>query len=455
MLCNGINRMVFHLSAHQPYENMVPGLTHRKWGIHVRRFNTWFPYSKAWNDYLARCQHLLQQGLFVADFCFFVSDDGHVKAESLPAMLDKHFNLPAGYDYDVCTAPTLHKMTVDASGYVCLPSGMRYRYLAVPPAEECLPGTLVKIEALKNAGVRIVRGNDEIRKAIEKDNLVPDFTGSDLRYIHRQDGAVEIYLVAHQKDCNYSTTCGFRVPEGLFPSLWDPETGAVFNVTDAYREKGSTFFQIDFDPLQSYLVVFTPQKLIAPDYNRNAYVAVKTLDNPWHISFDPRWGGPAEPVLFPALLDWSKHNDHRIRHYSGTAVYSVDFTLDAVPAPLYLNLGHVEVMARVKLNGVDCGITWKPPYRVELKGVRQGTNRLEIEVVNLWANRMIGDEQLPLDAKWQDFEVMVEWPDWFLRGEKSTTGRYTFTSVRHYQADSPLLSSGILGQAVTLETRVK
>jgi hypothetical protein len=103
-------------------------------------------------------------------------------------------------------------------------------------------------------------------------------------------------------------------------------------------------------------------------------------------------------------------------------------------------------MARVTLNGKKCGIAWKPPYGVDIRdALRPGRNELEIEVVNTWVNRMIGDEQLPLDAQWKDWETLLEWPEWFEKGEKSPTGRYTFTTARHYGKDSPLMPSGLLG----------
>ena len=91
-------------------------------------------------------------------------------------------------------------------------------------------------------------------------------------------------------------------------------------------------------------------------------------------------------------------------------------------------------MARVTLNGKDCGITWKPPYRVDIShALRPGQNKLEIEVVNTWVNRMIGDEQLPLDAEWKDWETLVEWPDWFKEGRPALRG------VTHSQ---PLATTG-------------
>jgi hypothetical protein len=113
---------------------------------------------------------------------------------------------------------------------------------------------------------------------------------------------------------------------------------------------------------------------------------------------------------------------------------------------LFLDFGSVEVMARVRVNGQDCGIVWKPPYRVDITGAaRAGQNELEISVVNLWVNRLIGDEQLPVDAEWKDFETLLAWPAWFTNGTPRPSGRYTFTTCRHYRKDTPLLPSGLLG----------
>jgi len=175
----------------------------------------------------------------------------------------------------------------------------------------------------------------------------------------------------------------------------------------------------------------------------------------WQVAFDPKWGGPDKPVAFAQLTDWSKHRDPAIHYYSGTATYRTTFDLpqrEAERSSLLLNLGAVEVMARVKLNGKDCGIAWKPPYRVDIAdAARPGKNELEISVVNLWINRLIGDEQLPLDANWKDFETLLEWPEWFKTGTPRPSGRYTFTSCRHYTKDSPLVASGLLGP-VTIQT---
>ena len=119
----------------------------------------------------------------------------------------------------------------------------------------------------------------------------------------------------------------------------------------------------------------------------------------------------------------------------------------------HLDLGGVEVVARVRLNGQNCGIAWKPPFTVDIRlAVREGDNELEVDVANTWVNRMIGDEHLPLDASWKNWETLDGWPDWFLQGHPSSTGRYTFTTARHYTRESQLQSSGLLGPVRMLKT---
>jgi hypothetical protein len=139
-----------------------------------------------------------------------------------------------------------------------------------------------------------------------------------------------------------------------------------------------------------------------------------------------------------------------VKYFSGTAVYSktisVPANLMAKDRRLYLDLGKVQVMAEVTLNGRDLGILWKPPHRVDVTGaVKAGDNALEVKVTNLWVNRMIGDEQLPEDSNRNPNGTLVKWPPWVLEGKSSPTGRFTFTSWRLWKKGEPLLESGLLG----------
>jgi hypothetical protein len=147
------------------------------------------------------------------------------------------------------------------------------------------------------------------------------------------------------------------------------------------------------------------------------------IRGPWEVRFDPKWEGP-ERIIFESLDDWSQRPEKGIKYYSGTAVYRKSFAPPEL-APnqkWFLDLGMVKNLARVRLNGHDCGVAWCPPWRVEITtAIANGTNELEIEVANLWPNRLIGDQSSPASE------------------------RLAWTTHNPYTKDSPLLPSGLLG----------
>ncbi|MCX6872589.1 MAG: glycosyl hydrolase [Verrucomicrobia bacterium] len=174
-----------------------------------------------------------------------------------------------------------------------------------------------------------------------------------------------------------------------------------------------------------------------------ALPALQEIAGPWQVSFDPKWGGPAK-VTFEKLDDWSTRPEDGIKYYSGTAVYRTTF--QAKKGQAYLDLGKVEVMADVTLNGKPLGTLWKPPYRVDVtEALKDGENKLELKVVNLLINRQIGDEQLPEDSERNDHRALNKWPEWLQEGKPSPTGRFTFGSWRLWKKDDPLVESGLLG----------
>jgi hypothetical protein len=185
------------------------------------------------------------------------------------------------------------------------------------------------------------------------------------------------------------------------------------------------------------------------------------IRGPWELSFMPCWGAP-EKVVFDKLISWSKHPDDGVKFFSGSATYRIKFPFTNNPETgnklkrgRYLDLGRVAVMANVKLNGKDLGILWKPPYRVDITNVvKSGDNILEIKVVNLMINRMIGDELLPDDSERNPDGTLKKWPQWLQDGKPSPTGRFTFTSWRLWAKGSPLQESGLLGP-VTIQTVVR
>ncbi|MEI6233073.1 MAG: glycosylhydrolase-like jelly roll fold domain-containing protein [Planctomycetota bacterium] len=137
--------------------------------------------------------------------------------------------------------------------------------------------------------------------------------------------------------------------------------------------------------------------------NFPALTTAQEITGAWQVTFDPKWGGPGQ-VNFEKLDDWIKRPEEGIKLYSGTATYRKTFAFAGEAgnrAPLYLSLGSVKYIARVKLNGKDLGVVWTAPWRVEITGVvKTGANELEIDVINLWPNRRIGDASLPEEKRY-------------------------------------------------------
>jgi hypothetical protein len=177
---------------------------------------------------------------------------------------------------------------------------------------------------------------------------------------------------------------------------------------------------------------------------------------PWTVTFPPNWGAPAS-VTLDKLISWTDSPDSGVKYFSGTATYtktvSISADLPGAGHHLYLDLGNVEVMAHVTLNGKDLGILWKPPYRVDITcAAHAGDNALEVKVTNLWPNRVIGDEQLPEDSDRNSDTYIKSWPQWFRDGKPSPTGRFTFATVRHWRKSDPLFPSGIIGPVTIRQT---
>lgn len=291
---------------------------------------------------------------------------------------------------------------------------------------------------------------------------------SPINYIHRHLEDGELYFVANSGDFIQSANCAFRVV-GLIPELWDPLTGSVRALPEYRLENARTVVPMRFEARQSFFVVF--RKAIAgTEGNWPGGKGVKNfpeikpridLNGPWTVRFDSKWGGPKELVVFDQLEDWSKRPEEGIRYYSGKATYrkvmDLPKSLTLSPAEagkrtpqIYLDLGTVKNVAEVRFNGKSLGTVWCAPWRVEITGLARETgNELEIDIFNLWPNRLIGDEQLPEDCEWQRSGhggmQLKKLPQWLLENTPRPSGRYTFSSWKHFTKEDGLLPSGLLG----------
>lgn len=547
-MCEGINRFVFHRWAVQPWLNVAPGMMMGPWGLQYERTQTWWEFSKAWHDYLTRCQHLLRQGLFVADIAYLTPEGSPRESSRKPpegAMSGDRIR--SGYGWDACSPEVVLTRMKAKDGKVVLPDGMSYRALVLPESETMSPALLEKIKQFADAGVIIVGpakppckapslanlGADDLKlekeagalwasgkvlsgktvqQFLSERGVSPDFTSTPtLRHIHRRTSDREIYFIANPEAIATNVVANFRV-SGRQPELWWPDSGRTEKCVSFKEADGITTVNLRLEQSGSVFVVFrTPTPAIdsvmavrrdgqqlwslnkqgdkpatalkSEDTDPVATLSgggakaltllawkggryelqmasqkIKTLDvpevpapqvivGPWSVQFAPKAGGPDE-VTFAALEDWSKRPEEGIKYYSGTAIYKT--TITATPTltnPIWmLDLGKVEVMAEVTLNGKNLGILWKAPYRIDVtKAIQPGANKLVVRVVNLWANRQIGDENLPEDSKRDADGTVTSWPEWLLKNEPSPTGRIAFATLRLWKKGEPLVPSGLIG----------
>ncbi|HEX3357676.1 MAG TPA: glycosyl hydrolase, partial [Tepidisphaeraceae bacterium] len=300
MFCDGINRLIFHRFAHQPWLDRYPGMTMGQWGFHFDRTNTWFEQSTAWIKYLARCQYLLQQGRFVADVAYLDGESAPIETQiGKPPM-------PAGFDYDDINADVL--MSASAKdGRIVLSGGMSYAALVLPPNSDLMrPPLLHKIRDLVNEGATVIGpkprrspslqdypkcdqevealsnetwgdcdGKSITQHSLGKGKVVsgkslaecfagklqPDFespsdSSEQFVYIHRAVDDTDIYFVSNQKNDFVKATCTFRVT-GKVPQLWHADTGVTEAAPVWSDSDGRTTVPLRFDPSGSVFVIFT------------------------------------------------------------------------------------------------------------------------------------------------------------------------------------------------------
>jgi hypothetical protein len=182
------------------------------------------------------------------------------------------------------------------------------------------------------------------------------------------------------------------------------------------------------------------------------------LTGPWQVTFPPGWGAP-EQIEFPSLISWSQCADPGVKYFSGTAAYRMEVEVPkerlAKGQRVKLELGDVQVVAEVLINGQSQGVLWKAPYAVEVThALRPGRNQLEIRVANLWVNRLIGDRQYPDDVEWTTNTGstakgmgLAKIPDWVVNHTlRPSPQRKTFVSWRWPHLEKKeLLPSGLLG----------
>ena len=448
----GINRIFYHVNAHNPYLDKKPGMTLDGIGLFFQRDNTWYgDGGKALTDYMRRCQALLQYGSPVIDIAVFTGEEMPRRAilpdrlvPSLPGIFgaervesertrlanvgqplrvkpvgvshsanmadpEKWINPMRGYNYDSMNKDALLRLATVKNGRIEMPGGSSYRVLVLPLAHQLMPDTTLspevrsKVDEMIKAGVIVPElpyvKDDFGAYGLDRDVVLPE----NVAWTHRRNNEdnVDLYFISNQEETPREFTASFRVA-GRVPELWDPMTGEIDRNLDWKTVDSRTEVKMDLAGAGSAFIVFSQptEATVGTAPVRNEKQELLNTGK-WNVKFSTT----GREIVSDTLFDWTSSEDNDVKYYSGTATYTTTFK-----APKFgkndrvmLDLEGLHDVATVVVNGKECGIVWTAPYQVDITdAVKKGKNNLSIAVTNTWANALLGADEgnAPFDGIW-------------------------------------------------------
>ncbi|WP_219893018.1 glycosyl hydrolase [Aquisediminimonas profunda] len=465
----GINRPVIHTSVHQPLDDMQPGLSLAIFGQYFNRHEAWAPLARPWIDYIARTSYLLQQGQNVADVAWFIGEEAPVTAlfaDKLPAQL------PSNHAYDFVNAQMLTDALEVEGNEVVSAGGARYKaiYLggssqqmtlpllkrlaeivrsgatligAMPTGSPSLADDRVEFQRIAQSlwtgetGKGRILATADIDSGLGKAGVSAGFqfeggsAGARIPYVERVFEQGRLFFLSNPGDVTETITAHFR-STGMRPELWNAETGTSEALS--YRTvEGKTLVSLTLAPHDAIFVVFRKESPMDHVDNRAAtQVLAGSVTGPWSVAFQSGRGAPALAKM-DRLTPLQDSAEPGIRYFSGVASYANSFVAPRgwkPGLPLWLDLGEVNDIAEIRVNGRQVGGLWRTPWRIDIgAAARAGRNALEVRVANKWVNRLIGDAQ-------------------------PGATRIAKLAAPGYRADAPLRPSGLVGP-VTLWTEAR
>ena len=437
----GMNRLFFHVFAHNPWTDKKPGITLDGIGLFFQRDQTWFPEAKGLVDYVTRCQKFLQRGKPVVDIAVYTGEEmprraltpdrivsilpGLFGPERIASEQKRLANIgqpmeesPVGVNHSAGILDLkdwvnpLHGYQYDSMNKdALLNMPFNYRVLVIP--EGCLVSDQVRtrIDELRQLGVVIIDKPYTLDSIIgvPRDVKMSNY-GEGIAYTHRRDGNTDIYFIANQTYKEEPVLMSFSV-SGKQVAFYDPITDQ-YSRPNYWERNGHTIIECGFPSASSSgFIIFSDSVLTSQE--DSPLVNVRTKPLLWDISF--RESGLT--LKSQQLFDWSQHANDKIRYFSGHARYTTTLKLNKDEVPqgrAWLSFPNVKDIAHVWINGKDCGIAWTAPYEVEITGaLKKGKNKIEIEVVNTWHNAIRGADQgkAPFDGIWTNAKYRTKGDD--------------------------------------------
>ncbi|MBQ7421666.1 MAG: DNA-binding protein [Prevotella sp.] len=434
----GMNKLFFHVTAHNPWMDRKPGMTLDGIGLFFQRDNTWFCEARGFVDYVTRCQEILQSGRSVVDIAVFTGEEMPSRAvlpdrlvPMLPGLFGKArvekerkrlenagqpmeespvgvrhsagitgaedwINPLRGYHYDSMNRDVLLNLASVEDSCIILPGGARYRVLVIPrqnPMNPSLSGLSEavkrRVEEFRKAGVIIIdkpyEADDFSQFGLERDAILPE----NIAYTHILiSGFGDYYFLSNQENREQTFTVSLRGSGYRGVVLVDAVTGRRSNPLKTTVVGRRTEVELTLPAYGSVFVERSNGKQVAV-----AEKALKgksmTVEALWDVEFIEN--GIRTRTGLPH--NWAENLAQEMRYYSGKAVYRAPFNFRKRGVGcVSLSVGEVHDVAHVYVNDVDCGVIWTAPYEVEVpvEALHEGKNELRIEVVNTWHNALRG-----------------------------------------------------------------
>ena len=432
----GVNHVYYHGSCYSAKDAPWPG-----WFFYASTKADWrnsiWRDMPALNNYIARCQSVLQAGRPANDvLVYWPIHDLWMDPEGLLQPLTVHGKAwmdayrigdtaslldAKGYAFDFVSDRMLKDISYK-NGELLAPGGT-YKAVLIPRCTYMPAATLKRLSALSDQGAKVifedalptdvpgygglVKRRESFAAAkknsgkivITKDAVLAlndagvnreKLTDHGLRYIRRRTEDSYWYFIANHTGNDFNGWLDLAVP---FASaiLYDPMSGASYALPTQGEVRKRRFY-VDMAAGESVIIQAAQTRTKA-----KPYAPIETVGRPlalagkWTIAFIE--GGPTLPDAYvtDSLACWTNAPDERAQAFAGTARYSLRFDLprDAGADDYVLDLGDVRESARVRINGKSAAMLFALPMCARIgEYLKQGANTIDIEVTNLTANRI-------------------------------------------------------------------
>jgi hypothetical protein len=420
-LALGVTRFCIHTSPHQPAQAPPPGIGLAPFlGQVFVRTEPWAGLARPWVDYLARCSYVLNQGLPKVDVAVFTGEEA-----PLTALYGDQADcsVPPGFGYDYVGLEGLEECVTVEDG-VIVAVGARYRALYLGGSSHRMTlRALRQIKTLLDEGATVIGsrpgsspsladdpaeharvvqdlwdagehagrliGTADLAHALGELGLVPSrtVTGADLLRTGRRIGDAELTFLANPQPEPVTATVHAATPL----VSWNPVTVRREALPVVRRlDSGGYEYRLDLAPLESVVLADGQDEGLA--VRSAAPLAEVRVAGAWELTLPGRTALRLEHGPVP----WTELGEEG---FAGVGVYAGHVDVD----PVFLRgrrilaaFGDVGDVARVLVNGADCGITWTAPFEADVtEAVRPGRNAVVVEVANAWMNRLIAEARHP------------------------------------------------------------